>query len=99
MIGLIVFGMLAFILASGLVARVLTADSDERSAAVDIIKTQVDGNASAVIARIEGCAARPACRAQVRRDVARLRGPKPFKVLNVRSPGFSLGGRTAITRV
>jgi hypothetical protein len=95
----IVLGALAFLAISGLVARVLSAQSAERAAAVDIVKVQARGEPAAVIDRLEGCAQRPACVAKTRAMTARLARPGKFDVLTVRSPGFSLGARTATTRV
>lgn len=95
----IVLTVVAFLVASALVARVLAAGSDERSAAIAVIKAQVRGHERTVLALLPGCAQRPACLARVRGNIARLRRSGAVSVLNVRTPGFTLGGRTGATRI
>lgn len=95
-IGLIV---IVFLAASALVARVLAAGSDERAAAIEVIKAQVAGRERTVLGLLPGCAQRPPCLARVRGNVARLRRRGAVKVLSVRTPGFALGGRTGTTRI
>jgi len=92
-------GVIVFLFLSFLVARVLSAGSDERSAAVAVLKAQARGDSGAVIGLITGCRPRPACTARVRAMVARERRPGRFDVLNVRTPSFALGARTGTTRV
>ena len=69
-IGLIV---IVFLAASALVARVLAAASDERAAAIEVIKAQVAGRERTVLGLLPGCAQRPPCLARVRGNVGRLR--------------------------
>lgn len=92
-------GALVFLAASLLAARVLSAGSDERGAAVAVIKAQARGDTRTVLGLLDGCRRRPACAARVRRTVARLRRPGRIAVLNVRSPPFALGARTGTTRI
>jgi hypothetical protein len=92
-------GALLFVAASFLVARVVSAGSDERGAAVAVVKAQARGDDRAVLRLLASCARRPACAERVRRMVARLRRPGGVDVLNVRSPPFSLGARTGMTRI
>ncbi|MGI8595142.1 MAG: hypothetical protein ACR2ML_12405 [Solirubrobacteraceae bacterium] len=88
-----------FLATSALVARVLAARSDERAAAIAVIKAQVRGDRGEVLRLLDGCRPRPACATRVRRTVARLRRSIPVDVLNVSDPGISLGSRTGATRV
>ncbi len=88
-----------FLGVSVLAARILSAGSDERGAAVAVIKAQARGDARTVLSLLDGCRRRPVCAARVRRTVARLRRPGRIAVLNVRSPPFALGARTGTTRV
>ncbi len=92
-------GVIVFLLLSFLIARVLSAGSDERSAAIAVVKAQARGDAGAVLGLLDGCRPRPGCAARVRAMVARERRPGRFDVLNVRSPSFALGARTGTTRV
>jgi hypothetical protein len=92
-------GVIVFVFLSFLVARVLSAGSDERSAAIAVLKAQASGDSGAVIGLIDGCRPRPACAARVHALVARERRPGRFDVLNVRTPSFALGARTGTTRV
>jgi hypothetical protein len=89
----------AFLLASALVARVLAARSDERAAAIAVVKAQARGDQREVLRLLDGCRPRPNCQTRVRRTVLRLRRPLAVEVLNVSDPGISLGSRTGATRV
>ena len=89
----------AFLAISFLLARVISAANAEREAAIELVKDQAGGNLAAVLGRIEGCGLRPPCRVPATRLVARLRHPGHVSILNVKAPGFSIGGRTAVTRI
>jgi hypothetical protein len=96
---IVALGGLIFLLASFLLARVISAANDERAVAVELVKDQARGDAGAMVATIDGCDESPACRAHVADLVRRLSGRGRVEVLNVKAPGFSLGGHTATTRV
>jgi hypothetical protein len=99
-IALVVLAALAFLAISFGLARVLNANGAERSAIEALLSAQARGDASGVIARIEGCGADPACRAAAQANTARLRAPG--KVVLVRldaSTSFSLGGTGGMVRV
>lgn len=96
---LVLVGGSAFLLVSFLLARVISASSDERGAVVALVKEQARGDTRAMVARIDGCDESAACKAHAADLVKRLSAPGRVSVLNVKAPGFSLGGRTGTTRV
>jgi hypothetical protein len=90
----------AFVVISLGLARVLSANGAERDAILALLDDQARGDAEALVARLEGCAERPACVATARGNAARLRAPG--KVVLVRldaSTSFSLGGHDGVARV
>jgi len=96
---LVVLGGLAFLVVSFLLARLIGAANDERAVAVALVKAQGKGDTPDMVARIDGCDQSAACQAHVADLVRRLSAPGRVNVLNVKAPGFSLGGHTATTRV
>lgn len=81
----IAFGAAIFILFSFLVARWLTAENRERTAVTDLLRAEAGGDADSMIALIEGCADRPACTAEARRNARALSRPGQLRVLRVDS--------------
>ncbi len=99
-LALIAAAILIFLLVSGVLARVFSADGAERSAVTTLIKAEARGDASAMLAQIRGCAASAQCRARVNQDAAALRRPGSVSVLQLQSStGFSLGGSVGLARV
>jgi hypothetical protein len=99
---LIAAAVVLFLLVSGLLARWLTTENVERDAALALIQAQARGDVQGMLARLQGCAAKPACVAQVRANVAnpRLRRPGAVKILQLESPtAYSLTGATGRTRL
>jgi hypothetical protein len=96
---LVVVGGLVFLVVSFLLTRVIAAANDERAAAAALVKDEGEGNASRMSRQIDGCDRSPACKAHVADLVRRLSGPGRVHILNVKAPGFTLGGRTATTRI
>jgi hypothetical protein len=97
---LIVLAVVAFLGISVLVARVLAADSRERSDVADLIRAQARGDAAGMFERLAGCRMRPSCVARVRADVARLRRPGTVKVVRYDpSTTFALGGHSGSGRI
>ncbi|HTA36769.1 MAG TPA: hypothetical protein VK761_08655 [Solirubrobacteraceae bacterium] len=82
---LIVLGVLVFLVVSGLLARFLTTDNLEREDDVALIQAEAKGDASAMLDKLSGCRQRPACVAEVKRDVAnpRVRRSGSVKVLSL----------------
>ena len=78
--------MVVFVVVSAGLARVLAAASAERHAVVEIVKAQAGGDSPAVVARIEGCSARPGCRRMVMANVVRVRANGEVRVLRLDPP-------------
>lgn len=95
---LIALGVVVFLAISFQLARFLTAENAERSAVFSLLEDEARGDASAVVARLDGCAGE--CARQVRDTVARARRPGEVKILRLDSAAnFTLGERTARSRV
>ena len=97
---LLAAGLVAFLAISLGLAHVLNANGAERSAIAGLIEAQARGDAGAVVARIDGCARRPACVASARANTARLRSPGRVELVRLdASTSFSLGGHDGVARV
>jgi hypothetical protein len=97
---LLVLGLAAFLAISAGLARVLNANGAERSAISALLVAQAHGDADGVVARIDGCAAQPACRATEAANAARLRSPGTLQVVRLdASTSFSPGGHDGVARV
>lgn len=75
----------AFIVVSFLVARWLSAENRERTAVVDLLRAQARGDASAMLADLDGCAGDADCRAAVERNARALRRPGRVRILRIDS--------------
>jgi hypothetical protein len=97
---LIIAGLAVFLVISAGLARDLSAASAERGQISTLIDAEARGNAGAMIAKLEGCARAPACRAQQRVNARTLRRGGVIKILNLDpSTRFALGSLTGVTRV
>lgn len=97
---LIALGVLVFLAISALLARAFSANGAEQSAITDLVKAEAAGNQAAMIARIEGCAQRAACRMRVAQDAAALRRSGTVAIVNLQpSTSFSLAGNVGTARV
>jgi hypothetical protein len=97
---ILALGLLLFLAVSAGLARVLNANGAEQSAIVALLRAQARGDAGAMIARLEGCAALPSCAAGARRLAARLRSPGELALVRLdASTSFSLGGHDGVARV
>jgi hypothetical protein len=97
---LLVLGLLPFVAISVGLARVLSANGAERSAILALVEAQARGDADALVARIDGCAERPACLAGARANAERLRAPGRVELVRLDpSTSFSLGGSGGVARV
>lgn len=91
---------LAFVAVSVGLARVLSANGAERTAITELLEAQVRGDADEMVARIDGCASRPRCRATAGTNAARLRTPGDLQIVRLDpSTSFSLGGSDGVARV
>ena len=97
---MIVLAVVVFVLISGLLARVFSLSNAEQAAVTDLVAAEAHGQATQVVAKIQGCAASPACRAGAQRDAAALRHAGAVQIAQYTpSAGFSLGSTTGIARV
>jgi hypothetical protein len=99
-IALISVGVLVFLAISFELARFFTVESSERSGVFALVQAEARGDAAKVIARLDGCAATPACVALERRNVRRLKRSGDVKILAYSSPtAYAFGDARGLTRV
>jgi hypothetical protein len=97
---LIVVAVLAFLFVTLLVTQVLSAQSGERAAVVDLLRAEARGDAGALVRGIDGCGDRPGCVAAARRHATRLRRAGKVDVIRFDQPSrYALSSRTATVRV
>jgi hypothetical protein len=97
---LLALGLVAFLLISLGLARVLSANGAEQSAILALLRAQARGDASAIVNRIDGCDRRPLCVADARATAAHLRAPGKVELVRLdASTSFSLGGHDGVARV
>lgn len=97
---IIAVAVVAFLLVSVALARVLSANGAERAAIEDALEAQARGDAPALVERIDGCADDEACRATAERNAEQLRSTGEIDVVRLDlSTSFSLGGSTGTARV
>jgi hypothetical protein len=94
---------LAFVLVgSVLLARFLSVENAERDDDLALIEAEARGDAKGMLARLDGCASRPACVATVQANARNpnLRRPGAVKILQLTSAtAYSLNGATGKTRL
>jgi hypothetical protein len=97
---LILAAVAVFLGVSVLVARYLSTETDERNAVIALVRAEARGDAGAMLDRLDGCRADPACRAQTQRNAARLRRPGEVKVFAYQSgTAYALGTASGLTRI
>lgn len=97
---LVAVAIVVFIVISAGLARTLSAASAERGQISVLIDDEARGNAGRLIARLEGCARSPQCRARQRLNARTLRRGGVIKILNLDpSTRVALGSLTGVTRV
>jgi hypothetical protein len=95
----IAVAVIAFLAISVVVARWLSADTDERGQVVELLRAQSRGDAPAMLRMLSDCGD-PACIATVRANARRLRGTGELKVALYQSgTAHALRSRTKQTRV
>jgi hypothetical protein len=93
-------GVILFLIVSGLLARVWSAESAERSAIAELLRDEARGDVGAAVQRINGCAADASCAARIAAEVAALKHRGSVSVLQLLpSTGFALGGTLGTARV
>lgn len=99
-LALIALAIVVFIVISGLLARVFSAENAERGAITSLVKAEARGDQSYVIGQIRGCDADSSCRRQVAAEVAALEHPGSVSILTLQpSTSFSLTGSLGTARV
>jgi hypothetical protein len=97
---LLAAGLVVFLGVSFLLARWLTTESRERNAVYALLEDQARGDAGAMLERLDGCEADPACVATTRRNAERLARPGEVKILAYESgTAYALGSAAGLTRV
>jgi hypothetical protein len=95
---IIALAVVVFLAISFLLARYLSTENDERDAVYALLVAQARGDASAMLAMLDGCDAR--CRATVRSNARRLARAGTVKILSYdSSTSYALGGARGPTRV
>jgi len=90
-----------FLLISALLARIFSADSAQRAAIIAVLRDQAQGDANAVISKIQGCDASAACRRRAAYNAAHLQAPGAVSVLTLQTPagGINFGNSEGVARV
>jgi hypothetical protein len=97
---LILLAVALFSLVSVLLARFLQTENTERDDVLAVLAAQARGDATRMLAVLDGCSSHPSCAATARADAARLRRAGPVKILSLSShTAYSLTGSTGTTRV
>jgi hypothetical protein len=100
MIGLIVLGVVVFLVISALLTRVLSVDGAERSAITSLVQAEARGDAPAMSGLIKGCRASAACLQRVALDAHELKRTGSVLILSMdASAGFSLTSTLGTARV
>lgn len=99
---LLALGTIVVLLVSVVLARFLSVENDERDADLALIEAEARGDLHGMLARLSGCATRPACVATVRQNASnpRLRRLGAVKILSLKSStAYSLAGASGKTRL
>ena len=97
---LIGLGIVAFLLVSAILARVFSAEGDERGAITSLIQAEARGDAGAVVGDILSCRTTPACRRRAVDNAAALRHPGTVSIIQIQpSTSFSIAGTLGTARV
>jgi hypothetical protein len=96
----IALGILVFLAVSGLLARVFSADSAERSAITTLVQAEARGDQRAIVKQIKGCSKNSACRARAASDAHALKHRGSVAILQLEpSTGFSITSTVGQARV
>lgn len=99
-IALIAVGILAFVVVSGLVARVLTVGNAERNAMLQLARAEARADEPGVLHRVSGCRPGSACRLGLPRILARVSHPGEVRILRFDGPGgVAIAGRSGTARL
>jgi hypothetical protein len=99
---LLLAGLVLVALVSVVLARFLSVENTERDADLALVQAEAKGDVAAMLKRIGGCRASPACVAGVKANAAnpRLHRAGAVKILSLEShTAYSLTGATGETRL
>lgn len=100
LIGLIVLGVLVFLVLATVLTRALNVGDAEQSAITNLVRAEASGNVGQVISLISGCDASPACRGKATTITRALARPGSVEVIQFSaSSNFSLGSTLGTARV
>ncbi len=92
--------LVVFLAVSVLLARFLSTENVERDDILAVLQAQARGEAAGMLARLDGCRAKPTCVATVKADAQRLRQGGAVKILLLKSKtAYALSDATGKTRV
>jgi hypothetical protein len=96
----LVVAVVAFLLVSAALARILSANGAERSAVRSALVAQASGDPAELIAAIDGCAQQPGCREMAAANAAALRSSGELEMVRLDlSTGFSPFDTTGTARI
>jgi hypothetical protein len=99
-IALIVLGVLAFVLVSALLARVLAVPNAERTAMLELARAEARADERAVLRKVSGCRRESTCHERLPRILARVSHPGEVRILRFDGPsGLAITGRTGRARL
>jgi hypothetical protein len=99
-IGVIAAAVVAFVLVSVVLGRVIGAGNSERNAVIDVVKAQSHGDARGAIGQIDGCRSRPVCVARVESNVKHLFSRDRVRVLRIDgTTQFPVGAGGGVARI
>jgi hypothetical protein len=99
-IGLIVVGVVVFLVISALLARALSVGGAENSAITALVRAEARGDQPAVVTAIAGCAHSQTCRTRAAANAAALKRGGAVQIIEINSSaGFALGSTLGTARV
>jgi hypothetical protein len=99
-IALVAVAVVVFLVVSGVLARVLSANEAERAKVVTLLGAEARGDGAAAAALVRGCAGSAPCAAGLRATAQRVTRPGRIEVLNYEpATHLSLGGTRGVARV
>jgi hypothetical protein len=99
-LALFLAGLAAFLVVSGVVARVIGAEAAARDEVEDVVKLEARGDAAGTVASIDGCARDEVCMDRITRLVRRVEAPGEVEVLRVDGISYAaVTGRTETARI
>jgi hypothetical protein len=99
-IGLILAGVVLFLVISAFLARVLSVSGAEDSALTQLVRDEAQGDQAAVVGDVQGCRSNAACQTRAAVNIAVLKHPGMIQIAEINgSAGFSLTSTVGTARV